>query len=166
MAFVLWMRRQEQKGKVALIPNSLWKTKAFSSVCLIVLLVYATMTAFELQGSLLYVLSLPVRHVSNQTLTLRSFQQVQQLSALQTSLRILPSLVLGTIVNFLTGLLVHRIPAVYIVFITCLLTAGAPLLMAIINPKWPYWYDAFAAQLLFPLSSDGKQLEQCPSHWR
>ena len=26
--------------------------------------------------------------------------------------------------------------------------------MAVINPHWPYWYDAFFAQLLSPLSAD------------
>lgn len=26
--------------------------------------------------------------------------------------------------------------------------------MALINPRWPYWYDAFFAQLLEPLSTD------------
>jgi hypothetical protein len=35
-----------------------------------------------------------------------------------------------------------------------ILSAGAPLLMAMINPHWPYWYDAFFAQLLSPLSAD------------
>ena len=30
----------------------------------------------------------------------------------------------------------------------------APLLMAVINPHWPYWYDPFFAQLLSPVSVD------------
>ena len=35
----------------------------------------------------------------------------------------------------------------YAVSIWLGLCAGAPLLMAIINPDWPYWYDAFLAQV-------------------
>lgn len=35
-----------------------------------------------------------------------------------------------------------------------ILQAGSPLLMATINPSWPYWYSAFFAQLLAPLSVD------------
>lgn len=31
--------------------------------------------------------------------------------------------------------------------ISALLSAGAPLLMALIATKWPYWYDAFFAQV-------------------
>jgi hypothetical protein len=83
-----------------------------------------------------------------------SFQEVQDLSALQASLRILPSLVVGTAINLTTGLLVHKIPAFHLVLIMSILSAGAPLLMAVIDPKWPYWYDAFFAQLLAPLSAD------------
>ena len=37
---------------------------------------------------------------------------------------------------------------------TSFISAGSPLLMAVINPAWPYWYDAFWAQLLFPLCVD------------
>jgi hypothetical protein len=93
----------------------------------------------------------PLSHVA---LTSSSFQEVQSLSALQTSIRILPSLALGTILNLTTGLLVHKVPAYYLVLGFSLLSAGAPLLMAVINPHWPYWYDAFFAQLLSPLSAD------------
>ena len=51
------------------------------------------------------------------------------------------------------GTFVHRIPAVYFVSVLSLLSAGAPLLMVLINPRWPYWYDAFFARLLGPFSS-------------
>lgn len=83
-----------------------------------------------------------------------SFQEVQHLSGLQASIRILPSLIVGCFVQVFTGLLVHRIPAFYLVLGALLLSSGAPLLMAVIRPAWPYWYDAFFAQLLSPLSAD------------
>ncbi|PNP56792.1 hypothetical protein THARTR1_03488 [Trichoderma harzianum] len=40
------------------------------------------------------------------------------------------------------------------VLISSTLSTVAPLLMALINPSWPYWYDAFLAQILAPLSCD------------
>jgi len=76
-----------------------------------------------------------------------SFQEVQGLSALQASIRILPSMVVGIALNFLTGTFVSRVEAKYVVFVSSALCAGAPLLMAVIKPQWPYWYDAFFAQV-------------------
>ena len=87
-------------------------------------------------------------------LTLSSFQDIQHLSALQASIRILPSLLVGAILNLSTGVFVDRIPAFWIVTVTSILSAGAPLLMAVINPSWPYWANAFVAQLLQPISCD------------
>jgi hypothetical protein len=34
------------------------------------------------------------------------------------------------------------------------MTAGSPLLMALIQPQWSYWKGAFFAQLLAPLGGD------------
>lgn len=56
--------------------------------------------------------------------------------------------------NLITGLIINKVPAIYAVLISSGLCAASPLLMALINPKWPYWYDAFAAQILAPLSGD------------
>lgn len=82
------------------------------------------------------------------------FQNVQHISALQASIRILPSLVVGFLVQVSTGLLIDRIPAFYILLVSLALSAGAPLLMAIIQPQSLYWYNAFFAQLLSPISAD------------
>jgi MFS family permease len=79
---------------------------------------------------------------------------VQHLSALQSSLRILPSLIVGFIIQVMTGLLIHKIPAFYLLLVSLILSAGAPLLMAIILPNSPYWYNAFFAQVLSPISAD------------
>jgi MFS family permease len=61
---------------------------------------------------------------------------------------------IGAICQLSTGLLVHRMSTFYLVVASVLLSAGGPLLMAVINVQWPYWYDAFFAQLLAPLSAD------------
>ena len=82
------------------------------------------------------------------------FQEIQHLSALQTSIRFLPSVITGLILNVTTGLFAHKFRADYLVTISSLLSAVSPLLMALINPKWPYWYSAFWVMLVSPLSAD------------
>ncbi|KAG8533994.1 uncharacterized protein KY384_000836 [Bacidia gigantensis] len=134
-AFAFWVGRQERLGKPALIPNSIWKNKAFTSICLMVLLAFGVMQTMELFVSLF-------------------FQQVQRLSALETSIRLLPAIVMGLVLEVTTGLFVHRISVLYLVVISSLLSAGSPLLMAVINKNWPYWYDAFFAQFLMYFSVD------------
>ena len=134
-AFGFWIQRQERLHRPALIPNPIWKNRTFTSSCLMVVASMAVCQTMEMFCSLF-------------------FQQVQQLSALQTSIRFLPSLILGAVLNISTGLFVHKVPAVYLVLITSLLSAGSPLLMATINPKWTYWKAAFPAKLLEPLSVD------------
>lgn len=52
------------------------------------------------------------------------------------------------------GLFVHKVPAIWIVTITSILCAGSPLLMAVIDPSWTYWANAFVAQVLQPISCD------------
>lgn len=66
----------------------------------------------------------------------------------------LPSVVVGALMNLVTGLFVHKVPAIWIVTITSVLCASSPLLMAVIQPSWPYWGNAFVAQLLQPVSCD------------
>ena len=56
-AFTFWMRRQEKMSKPALIPNSLWKNRTFTSICLMVLLSIALVSGIELFSSLLHVSS-------------------------------------------------------------------------------------------------------------
>ena len=53
--FIFWVGRQEKLHKPALILNSIWKNKAFTSICLMVLLSCAVMQTMELSASLLYV---------------------------------------------------------------------------------------------------------------
>ena len=86
------------------------------------------------------------------------FQEVQHLSALQTALRFLPAVASGAALNIWTGFYAHRFRADYLVATTTMVSAAAPLLMALINPSESYWYSAFWAMLLGPLSADGKLL--------
>ncbi|KAM0815557.1 putative PX domain-containing protein [Seiridium cardinale] len=134
-AFVSWMRYQVKHNRPALIPNSLWSSSAFTSICIMALFTTATTNCMELYSSLF-------------------FQEVQELSALGASLRILPSLIAGAVTNLTTGIFVNRVPVMWAMLISSAMSAVAPLLMALIWPQWPYWYDSFFAQILAPLSCD------------
>ncbi|KAI1653403.1 hypothetical protein F4813DRAFT_393718 [Daldinia decipiens] len=83
-----------------------------------------------------------------------AFQEVQGNSALGASLRILPSLIAGALTNLSISIFVNRVPVMWAVFISSGLSTVAPLLMTLVRPEWPYWYDAFFAQILAPLSCD------------
>ncbi|KAK7961996.1 uncharacterized protein PG986_002821 [Apiospora aurea] len=133
--FVWWMWFAAKHRLPVLIPNALWRRKTFSSVCVMVMMSYAVMQMLELYATLF-------------------FRKVQRLDSLQSSLRLLPSMIVGAALNLATGLFIDRVPAVWLVFSTSLACAGSPLLMALIRPEWPYWYAAFPAQLLHPLSAD------------
>lgn len=146
-AFAFWMQRRERHGKPALIPNSMWKKRTFTSICLMLLLSYALVVGMELFSSLLYgSLSIRPRHESNKANS-RSFQEVQGLSGLQTSIRFLPGVAVGVATRFIVGACINKVPAVYVVLLSAALCSVAPLLMALINPLWPFWYDAFFAQV-------------------
>ncbi|OIW28670.1 MFS general substrate transporter [Coniochaeta ligniaria NRRL 30616] len=133
--FVAWMHRQTSLHRPALIPNSIWKSLPFTSVSIMILLSTAVINSMELYCSLY-------------------FQSVQHASPLSASLRLLPSLLVGTAVNLTIGLVVHRVPAPLTVLLSSGLCAGAPLLMALLDPGWPYWYAELGAQVLAPLSAD------------
>ncbi|KAI8187973.1 hypothetical protein KHU50_001096 [Colletotrichum sp. SAR 10_65] len=64
------------------------------------------------------------------------------------------ALVVGIILNFTTGLFVHKVSARWLVAGSSIVCAGGPVLMALAKPEWPYWYNAFFAQLLQPISGD------------
>ena len=70
--FGLWMRRQERLNKPAIIPNSLWRDVPFTTVCIAVFLTWGVFNSVKFQTTLY-------------------FQRVQGLSALQASIRFLPS---------------------------------------------------------------------------
>ncbi|KAI4844213.1 MFS general substrate transporter [Aureobasidium sp. EXF-8845] len=127
--FVVWMNHQVKNNRPALIPNSFWRDFSFTSICIMILFNTAVTNGMEVFASLF-------------------FQQVQGLSALGASIRILPSLITAVLTNISTGYFVNRMPVVWMVLIACGLSALSPVLMAIINPQWPYWYMAFFAQLL------------------
>lgn len=133
--FPIWMRFRTQHEQPALIPNVFWKNVAFTSTCVAVALSYGVMNSMELFSSLY-------------------FQDVQDTSAVSTSLKLLPNLIVGAIINLTVGIFVNKVPARWLVTISSFLCSVAPLLMAVLNPSWSYWYMAFWAQMLAPMSAD------------
>ena len=86
--FIVWVGRQESLGRPAIIPNSLWRNKIFTTICIAVFLTWGSFNSLE-------------------TILTFFFQKLQALSAIQTSLRFLPAPVSGAVFNILTGLVVH-----------------------------------------------------------
>ncbi|KAF2480988.1 major facilitator superfamily domain-containing protein [Neohortaea acidophila] len=134
-AFPLWMRHRERSGQAPLIPNSLWKKKAFTCMCAMVTLSWGAGNAMELFSSLY-------------------FQNIQHTSTIFTSLRLLPNLTMAVIVELVVGLIVDKTPIRWAVVGTSVLSAIAPLLMGLVDPKQPFWYMELWAQILAPISGD------------
>jgi MFS family permease len=134
-SFVFWVGRQERLGRPAIIPNSIWRKTEFTSVCITVFLCWAQFNAFG------YFVTLFI-------------QNIQHVTALQTSLRFLPLVVVGFGTNMLCGYLMDKVAASSLVLITSLLSAVSPLLFATSSPSWTYWAAAFPAMCLSPIASD------------
>jgi Na+/melibiose symporter-like transporter len=134
-AFIFWVGRQERLGRPAVIPNSLWKNRIFSVICIGVFMVWGVFNAIETYLTLF-------------------FQDVQGLSAIQTSIRFLPTPVGGALANIAMGLIAHRVRADYAVHVGVFLTTVGALLMCILRPEWTYWACAFPAAFLNPIGSD------------
>jgi predicted MFS family arabinose efflux permease len=133
--FILWVGRQERLGRPAVIPNSLWRNRIFSVICVGVFIVWGVFNAIETYLTLF-------------------FQDVQGLSAIQTSIRFLPTPVGGALANIAMGLIAHRVRADHAVHVGVFLTTIGALLMCIIKPEWTYWACAFPAAFLNPIGSD------------
>lgn len=128
-AFVAWINRQERHKRPALIPNSLWSNRIFTSICINVFLMWGAFNAFEQVINLF-------------------FQEVQGFNALETALRFLPMPLSGLLANLAMGLVLHRIRADWIVLATTVVSCVSPLLMALVDPSWSYWVAAFLAVFL------------------
>lgn len=134
-AFILWVQRQERLGRPAVIPNNLWRSRIFTSICMNVFITWGTFNASE------------------QLLTF-VFQEVQGASAIKTSVYFLPAPVAGTLSNIVVGLIVHKVNADKPVLIGNLLAGLTPLLLAVMNEHSTYWVFAFPAIALNAIGAD------------
>jgi Na+/melibiose symporter-like transporter len=118
-AFILWVGRQERLGKPAIVPNSLWRNRVFTTICIGVFLTWGMFNAVEKFCSFF-------------------FQYVQEVSPIQTSLRFLPEPAGGAITNLVMGLIVHKLRADWAVLIATTFSTVSTLLMAVIDVKANY----------------------------
>ncbi|KAK1731476.1 hypothetical protein CaCOL14_003675 [Colletotrichum acutatum] len=135
VAFPVWMSFQTKRGRPALIPNRLWRNAAFTSICVSIFLCWASLNAIQ-YFIMLY------------------FQKVQGISALQSSLRFLPHVVMGTLVNIAAAWLVSRIKVQTLGAVSAVITAAAPILMATVSLDGNYWFAPFWAMVLSPVNAD------------
>lgn len=84
------------------------------------------------------------------------FQDVQNLSAGQTSVRYIPDVVTGVLINLGVGFLIHKMSTYWLVLAATVITLAAPLLLAMMDKDSSYWVAAFPAMCLIPLSADGE----------
>lgn len=133
--FVFWAHRREKSGQTVLIRNSLWRNKAFTSICINVFLIWGAFNATE-------------------TFLAFLFQDVQGLSATAASIRFLPEPVMGASLNVLMGLYVHRMQATWALLLSFMASALSPLLLAIMRQNASYWEFVFPAVFLIPVSAD------------
>ncbi|KAJ6445037.1 integral membrane protein [Purpureocillium lavendulum] len=142
-SFPFWMDYQTRRGKPALIPNNLWRNWSFTSVCIAVFFCWASLNGIEYFTTLYAIADADP-----------SFQKVEGLSALQSSLRFLPHVIMGTSVNIITGLLISRVKVRTLVVVSAFITMVAAPLMATVDVGESYWLAPFWAMLLSPVNPD------------
>lgn len=136
-AFSLWVKRQVRHKRAALIPNSVWQNLPFSSICMAMFFTWAAFNAFQYISTLF-------------------FQEVQNMSALQASIRFLPMAVVGVLTNTIAAHLVAKVDVNVLLGVSAVITAVSPILMAVASPEWTYWTAAFIAMALSPINGDGE----------
>ncbi|KFA70048.1 hypothetical protein S40285_08542 [Stachybotrys chlorohalonatus IBT 40285] len=134
-AFPFWMDYQVKRGNPALIPNKLWRNRAFTSVCIAVFLCWASLNGIEYFTTLY-------------------FQEVEGLPALQSSSRFLPHVIMGIFVNILTGYLISKVKVRTLAVVSAVVTLVAAPLMATVDIGENYWLAPFWAMFLSPVSPD------------
>lgn len=135
--FFFWSKWQVKRGKPALIPNAVWTNLPFLFICMSMFFTWASFNAFQYISSLF-------------------FQDVQNISALQASIRFLPMAVVGVLTNTIAAHLVAKVNVNMLLGISAVITAVSPILMALASPEWTYWTAAFVAMALSPINGDGK----------
>lgn len=135
VAFPFWMHFRTKNGRSALIPNKLWRNAAFTSVCTSVFFCWAALNGIEYFTTLY-------------------FQEVEGVSALESSLRFIPHPIMGAAVNIATAYLISRVKVQTLAVVSAVITLVAPILMATITIGENYWFAPFWALFLSPVNPD------------
>ncbi|PWY90095.1 puromycin resistance protein pur8 [Aspergillus heteromorphus CBS 117.55] len=135
VAFPFWIHHQTKHSRPALIPNKLWRNPSFTSICISVFFCWASLNSLEYFATLY-------------------FQNIQGLSALQSSLRFLPHVIMGVSVNIITAILIARVRIQILATVSALITLIAPILMATVRIDESFWLAPFWALFLSPMNPD------------
>lgn len=133
--FIFWEGRQEKLGRAAILPNSIWRRREFTAVCVSVFLTWAWFNSFGYWATLY-------------------FQVTQKFDALQTALRFLPLVVAGLGTNVVAAMIMDRVNAGTVSLVGGIISAAAPLLFALQQPSWSYWVSAFPSMIICVISTD------------
>ncbi|ROW05864.1 hypothetical protein VPNG_08040 [Cytospora leucostoma] len=133
IAFPIWMHFQVRRKRPALIPNRLWRQPAFTAACLGVFFCWASLNGIEYFTTLY-------------------FQEIQELSALQSSIRYFSQIVMGTSINVALLYLIPRVRVMTLCVATAGITIVSPALMATAAMDENYWLRPFWALLLCPVN--------------
>lgn len=133
IAFPVWMHYQVQRKRPVLVPNRLWRQPAFTAACLGVFFCWASLNGIEYFTTLY-------------------FQEVQRLSALESSIRYFSQIVMGTSTNIALIYLIPRVRVVTLCVVTAGITIVSPALMATAGMDENYWLRPFWALLLCPVN--------------
>ncbi|ORY61572.1 major facilitator superfamily domain-containing protein [Pseudomassariella vexata] len=133
VAFPCWMRYQVKRSRPALIPNRLWRKASFTAACLSVFFCWASLNGIEYFTTLY-------------------FQQVQGLSALQSSIRYFSQIIMGTAVNVALVYLISRVRVFYLTVFSACITVVSPAIMATVQINANYWMGPFWALFFCPVN--------------
>ncbi|KAK6086028.1 major facilitator superfamily transporter [Seiridium cupressi] len=86
-----------------------------------------------------------------------SFQEIEGLSALQSSIRFIPHPIMGAATNVATAYLISRVKIQTLSVFSDLVTLIAPILIATITVGENYWFAPFWALFLSPMNPDEMQ---------
>jgi hypothetical protein len=141
VAFLFWQDCWERDNLLG-VQNSLWTNSHFLAIGLVVFFVYAS------------------SHSTTQ-LSVLVFQRAQGLSVFESSWRLLPIPLIGALSTTFVERLLCRLQANKILIVTIMISSLAPLLMAILDPDWPYWecaifavsFNSVASSSVIPIAS-------------
>lgn len=131
IVFVWW----ESIFQFPLMPLGVWRDRNFSLIMAIMVLGFVGFTPAQFWLSLY-------------------LQRVQQLSALNVALHLLPQAIMGILVNILAGLILHKVSNKLLTFIGAVCYTVSFLLLALQKSDSSYWAFIFPSLLLMVVGAD------------
>ncbi|KAJ1025852.1 hypothetical protein NDA16_002478 [Ustilago loliicola] len=118
-----------------LLPPAIWRVPRFGAVLLVVFLAWLSFNVMSYLSTLV-------------------FQEVQHISATKTSVYFLPMIAVGLALNIFAGLVVGRIPAVWLIVCGALAGAAACVILSVgVEPDTPY-YKAMLWTMILQVGPD------------